>query len=441
MQLHKALALMLIDHGVDTMFGLIGDANLFFAHSFAEQPKVRFVDAAHEAAAVLMAFGYASKSQKLGVATVTRGPGLTNTVTALVEAVKARMPLLVICGDTEHRSRGNPQDIPQRDLVVSVGVGFEQARAPKTALTDLAIAIRRANVERRPIVFEVAPEMMWEDITYAINRPTIANPSSQPDDDSIDKALGIVASCRRPLLVAGRGAVAARSTLIELGERIGAPVATSLGGKDLFRGADFDLGIMGTFSDEVATQTILEADCLLVFGAGLNSFTTAARSLTKNKAIIHCDIDASRIGQHTGVDAALVGDAATVADKLGQWLKAADMAPTTFRSEALAQRLRGRAATETAATETARGTVDLRQALRVIDDAVPANRIFATDAGRFIGVAWTDVHVEDPTSFVFPVNFGSIGTGLAAGVGAACANRATGRCWSYAVMAGSCWVD
>jgi acetolactate synthase I/II/III large subunit len=420
-QLHKALALALIEHSVDTMFGLIGDANLFFAHSFAEQPQTRFVDAVHEAGAVLMAFGYAAKSQKLGVATITRGPGLTNTATALVEAVKARTALLVICGDTDHRSRGNPQDIPQRDLVVSIGAGFEQLRTPKTALTDLAIAIRRAHVEHRPIVFDVAPEAMWEDIPYMKSRPTIAKPSSQPDDESIDKALGIIASCKRPLLVAGRGAAGAKSELVKLAERIGAPLATSLGGKDLFCGEDFDLGIMGTFSDEAATETILESDCLLVFGAGLNPFTTASRSLTDNKAIIHCDIDARRIGQHTRVDAALVGDTATVADKLGKWLSSADLAPSAFRSPALAQRLRNRSVTKATPTVSPAGTLELREALGVIDDAVPANRIFATDAGRFIGVAWTDVHVEDPTSFIFPVNFGSIGTGLAAGIGAACA--------------------
>jgi thiamine pyrophosphate-dependent acetolactate synthase large subunit-like protein len=181
MELHKALAKSLTAHGVDTMFGVIGDANMFFAHSFADEPSTQYIGATNEAGAVMMAFGYASKSGRLGVATVTRGPGLSNTVTGLIEAVKGRIPLLLICGDTERYSRGNPQDIPQRDLVVSTGAGFEQLRTPQTGLTDLAIAIRRAVVERRPIVFNVVPEAMWADVSYEFVQKSTGAASTQPD--------------------------------------------------------------------------------------------------------------------------------------------------------------------------------------------------------------------------------------------------------------------
>jgi thiamine pyrophosphate-dependent acetolactate synthase large subunit-like protein len=420
MELHKALAKSLTAHGVDTMFGVIGDANMFFAHSFADEPSTQYIGATNEAGAVMMAFGYASKSGRLGVATVTRGPGLSNTVTGLIEAVKGRIPLLLICGDTERYSRGNPQDIPQRDLVVSTGAGFEQLRTPLTGLTDLAIAIRRAVVERRPIVFNVVPEAMWADVSYEFVQKSIGATSTQPDEISLDTALGIIASCRRPLVVAGRGAVAARRALVKLAERIGAPLATSLGGKDLFRGEDFDLGIMGTLAHEAALQTMLEADCVLAFGIGLNSFTTASRSLTDGKAIVHCDIDASLIGRHTKVDAAVAGDASVVAGTLVEWLDAAEIPPTSFRTPELLQRLRSNEATGVAGSAAgAPGTVDLLTALRTIDEMVPAQRIFATDAGRYIGTSWTQIHVEDPNDFVFAVNFGAIGLGVAAGIGAA----------------------
>src|SRR5690606_11209308 len=98
-----------------------------------------------------------------------------------------------------------------------------------------------------------------------------------PDEAALDAAVGIIASANRPVVLAGRGAAgpAARSALLRLAERIGAPVATTLRGKDLFRGERFDLGIYGTLSHEVALETLGRSDCLIAFGASLNKWTTA----------------------------------------------------------------------------------------------------------------------------------------------------------------------
>src|SRR5690242_16219692 len=108
-RVHEALAAALAADGVDTMFGLIGDSNLFMVQAFVEQHDGRYVSAVHEAGAVMMAHGYACRSGRLGVATVTQGPGLSNTVTALIEAVRAGTPLLLVCGDTVPGSPANLQ--------------------------------------------------------------------------------------------------------------------------------------------------------------------------------------------------------------------------------------------------------------------------------------------------------------------------------------------
>ncbi|HUE34247.1 MAG TPA: thiamine pyrophosphate-binding protein, partial [Mycobacterium sp.] len=88
MFVHEAMANALAASGVDTMFGLIGDANLFFTNAFVEAEGGRYISAVHEASAVMMAQGYALRSGRLGVATVTQGPGLTNTATALIDTVR-----------------------------------------------------------------------------------------------------------------------------------------------------------------------------------------------------------------------------------------------------------------------------------------------------------------------------------------------------------------
>src|SRR5690606_6878957 len=123
MTVFAALARALGDLGVDTMFGLIGDANLFFADAFVREQGGRYVSATHENSAVLMALGYAQVTGKVGVATVTHGPGLTNTITALVEGVKGTMPMVLIAGDTAIIDKDNFQNVPQREHVHAAGAG------------------------------------------------------------------------------------------------------------------------------------------------------------------------------------------------------------------------------------------------------------------------------------------------------------------------------
>ncbi|HLQ84911.1 MAG TPA: thiamine pyrophosphate-binding protein, partial [Salinisphaeraceae bacterium] len=98
MKVYEAIARTLADIEVTQLFGLIGDANLFLVDSYIRDCKGQYIPAVHEAGAVQMAMGYAQASGKTGVATVTHGPGLTNTVTALVEGVKSAIPTVVLAG-------------------------------------------------------------------------------------------------------------------------------------------------------------------------------------------------------------------------------------------------------------------------------------------------------------------------------------------------------
>ena len=135
----------------------------------------------NEAGGVLAANGYARTSGRLGVATVTHGPALTNTVTALVESVRDHTPLLLLAGDTAVVDRENLQNISQRDVVMPTGAGFEQVRAPETVAEDLARAIRRAVLERRPVVLNVPVEFQWQQVEYSPTPPTLVG---QPGGDA-----------------------------------------------------------------------------------------------------------------------------------------------------------------------------------------------------------------------------------------------------------------
>ncbi len=424
MKVYTAIAKTLVDNGVNTMFGVIGDANLFFADSFSRDFQGRYVSASNESGAVLMALGYASVSGRLGVATTTYGPALTNTITALIEGVKGQKPVVVICGDTPADMRENLQDVPQRELVAPTGAGFEQARSPATIVYDLTQAIRRAQLERRPIVFNVPSTFQSQDIEYE------RLPHRLPDvrtwslgNDDIDDAVGIIAAARRPIVLAGRGAVisGARESLIKLARRIEAPLATTLGAKDLFAGEDFNLGLFGTLSNPIAVDAIMSSDCVIAFGASLNRYTTSQGSFRKGKRIIQCNLEPSEVGKNFLPTAGVVGDPAQVAEIIVNYLDEAEIPPSGFRSAELDASLKRFSWESDAPDRSTSVTVDVRRALIEIDKALPKDRVVVVDGGRFMTEPYKVMGVNNPRDFVFTSNTGSIGLGLSYAIGAGCA--------------------
>ena len=215
----------------------------------------------------------------------------------------------------------------------------------------------------------------------------------------------------------GAGTPQARAALLRLADRLGAPVATTLRGKDLFRGERFNLGIHGTLSHSVALEVFNASDCLIAFGASLNRWTTAEGSLLAKKQVVQVDVDRDSINRYSVTDAAVIGDAAVTADTIVTWLDEADAKPTGFASDELAERLA--AGPDDAYTDRSTGqTVDIRTALRMIDQAFPADRTVVLDGGRFIRHTFTALRVPEPSAFVHTLNFGAIGLGMANAVGA-----------------------
>ncbi len=419
MKVHAAVARALADNGVDTLFGLLGDANLFMVDEFVRTQGGRYLGTAHEAGAVLAANGFAHFSGRVGVATVTHGPALTNTVTGLVEGVKAGTPLLLLAGDTPVADKYNLQNIDQAAVVRATGAGFEQMRTAATAPADVSFALWRAATEHRPIVLNMPRDLQWQDVDYeAVGFGPVQSQAITPDPVALDRAVGIVATARRPIVLAGRGALHARPALLRLAERLEAPLATTLQGKDLFRGEPYNLDLFGTLSHEVAIDTIRAADCIVAFGASLNHWTTADGAYTRGKRVIQVDVDPRAIGAYAKIDAAVVGDSSTSADAILSWLDEAEVEPSGARTEDLLNRLsRFRpSAGEDLSTDT---TVDLRSAMLAVEAAVPRDRNTVVDGGRFARDAFTLFHAPDPQSFLMTVNYGSIGLGMGNAVGAA----------------------
>ncbi|MEN2742837.1 thiamine pyrophosphate-dependent enzyme, partial [Microbacterium sp. X-17] len=240
-----------------------------------------------------------------------------------------------------------------------------------------------------------------------------------PDPDMLDLAVGTIASARRPVVVAGRGASTpdAREALLRLAGRLGAPVATTLKAKDLFRGERFDLGFFGSLAHAVALDTIQASDCVIVFGGSLNKWTTAEGSLLAGKRVVQVDVDRDALGRSARVDVAILGDAAATADAMVELLDEASTEPTGFASHALAERLA--AVREEYTDHSTSATVDIRTALDRIDARFPADRNLVFDAGRWVFKGFTMLHVPEPSAYVHSLNFGAIGLGMGTAIGAA----------------------
>ncbi len=426
MKTHQAIAKALADNGVDTIFGLVGDANMFLIDSFVRDCGGSFVAAGHETGAALMALGYASLSGKVGVCSTTHGPAVSNTVTALIEGVKGSVPIVLLCGDTKVEEREQNQNIPQRDIIVATGAGFEQVRSPKTAVEDLARAIRRATMEHRPVALNVPVEFDWKDVDYQPIQ--VLSPDTRAlvgESVDLDNAIGVIAASSRPVILAGRGAATpeARDAIVRLAKRIQAPLATTLKAKDLFRGEDYNLGIAGTVSTPATVETITEADCVIAFGASLTFRTTSHGAFLAGKRVIQVNLESCEIAKNAQPDVGLVGEPGRVADLIHHWLDEAEVPPSGWYGEELKARIASDLPELDPELDYEGGTVNFRRALLRLDEVVPEDRVLVTDGGRFMRHPWTLCRTSGLKAFVAPMNCGSIGLGFSHAIGASYAAK------------------
>ena len=417
--MHQSVAQAVWDHDIETIFGLVGDANLFMANHFVNGCGGKMIPAAHDGGTVLMAHAYTQVTGKVGVATVTQGPGLTNCFTALHEGVVARRPMILLCGDTPVTAPFHPQNIDQREIVKATGAGFEQVKLPDTAARDVANAFYRARKERRPIVVNIPADFMWSEVEHKkVVYPFFETPACISEGPVHEDAIGMIISAKRPIILAGAGAVSARDNLIALAERMDAPLATTLKGTGLFKGHPKNIGYFGTLSTAEAYKVIGAADCVIAFGALLHFWTTDRGELLKDKRVVQVNNSQAEVGTYYRPDAVLVADAAKTADNILYWLDEAEIPPSGFANAILSEHdisvhPRGDPKNST------EGCISLEYALDRLNEELPEDRIMLTDGGRYITEVWCRVGVPDPNSFHMSDNFAAIGQGMQQAIGAA----------------------
>jgi thiamine pyrophosphate-dependent acetolactate synthase large subunit-like protein len=414
----------LAELGVRDAFGVLGSGN-FIATQAMHASGVAFHHARHEGGAICMADGYARVTGRVGVCSVHQGPGFTNTMTGLTEAAKARTPLLLIAGEAPAAAVRSNFRLDQAGLAETVGAVAERVHSGESAAEDVARAFRRAQVERRPVLLSMPLDVQTE--PAAATRPSSPGLPSPPAPSSLDQVVDRIAAARRPLILAGRGAVlaGAREPLEALGDAIGAVLATSAMGHGLFTGSPWAVGISGGFASPLAARLISSSDLVLAFGAALTRWTTKDGALIADAKVVHVDLDAD--AAHRPVDVAVIGDAAATARALLD----AGVQNAGVRDDALAAEIAtGSWRDEPYEDVGGDGHIDPRTLSIALDALLPAERTVAVDSGHFMGFPPMYLRVPDPAGFVFTQAFQSIGLGLASGIGAAIArpDRLTVAC-------------
>jgi thiamine pyrophosphate-dependent acetolactate synthase large subunit-like protein len=423
--------------GVRDAFGVLGSGN-FLATQALHAAGAAFHHARHEGGAICMADAYARVSGRVGVCSVHQGPGFTNAMTGLVEAAKARTPLLVIAGEAPAAALKSNFRVDQAGLAATVGAIPERIHSGASAAADTARALRRAELERRPVLLNMPLDVQAQPAGENVGAPpagAAAGPGSPasagpgnafqrpaPATEAVEAVAALIGAARRPLILAGRGAVlaGAREPLEALGDAIGALLATSAMGHGLFAGSPWAIGISGGFVSPVAARLIPEADLVLAFGASLTRWTTRDGALIGSEAkVVQVDVDDEALGGHRPVDVGVVADAAAAARALAEALPRGGQG---WRSDALAQQIAAGSWHDDAYEDAGHdGRMDPRTLSIALDATLPADRTVVVDSGHFMGFPPMYLRVPDAAGFVFTQAYQSIGLGLANAIGAAVA--------------------
>ena len=318
----------LADQGVEHIFGYPGGAVLPIYDAIFQQDKVRHILVRHEQGAVHAAEGYARSTGKVGTVLVTSGPGATNAVTGLTDALCDSIPLVVITGQVPTHLIGN--DAFQECDTVGITRPCTKYNYLVKTVADLPRVLHEAfhiaaSGRPGPVVVDIPKDVQFAKGTYSKPKEFAHKgyrPKLKGDADKIKQAVEMMAAAKRPLLYTGGGVInsgpAASAALRDLGKLTGFPVTSTLMGLGAFPAADPQwLGMLGMHGTWEANWAMHDCDLMVCVGARFDDrITGRLDAFSPGSKKIHIDIDPSSINKNVKVDLGIVGDCAHVLEDM-----------------------------------------------------------------------------------------------------------------------------
>jgi acetolactate synthase-1/2/3 large subunit len=330
----------MVDHGVKHIFGYPGGAVLPIYDEIFQQSDVEHILVRHEQGAGHAAEGYARSTGKPGVVLVTSGPGATNMVTPLADALMDSIPLVCITGQVPTHLIGN--DAFQECDTVGITRPCTKHNWLVRDIKDLAKVLHEAfyvatTGRPGPVVVDVPKDVQFATGTYTPPRKSDVHVSYKPqtkgDPGQICKAVALMANAKRPVIYTGGGVINAggdaSQTLRALVEATGFPITSTLMGLGAYPASGKNwLGMLGMHGTYEANMAMHDCDVMLCIGARFDArITGRTDAFSPGSKKIHIDIDPSSINKNIRVDVPIIGDAGSVMEDLLKAFKAEGKKP------------------------------------------------------------------------------------------------------------------
>ena len=412
--------------GVDVVFGYPGGANLPTYDAFVDA-GIRHVLVRHEAGGGHAAEGYAKATGKVGVAFGTSGPGATNLITPITDAMMDSVPTVFITGQVRTELLGTDgfQEADMMGITMPIVKHSFMLRHPLELPRMIHEAFHVARSGRPgPVVVDIPQDLSRADIDYQpvtdVHLPGY-QPTIEGNTKQIRQAAKALAAARRPVIYAGGGVISAEASgqLTQLVREGGFPITCTLMGLGAFPAPDPQwLGMLGMHGTRSANYAMDEADLIVAVGARFDDRITGKLSEFAPRAkFIHIDVDPAEISKNIPAHIPIVGDARNVLEKLIVEYRATEA--DRGRLEEWWDRIRGwQAKHPLGYADSADSEIKPQYAVQALYEATGGEAIVASDVGQH--QMWTAqyFHFDKPRRWINSGGLGTMGFGLPAAMGA-----------------------
>src|SRR5271154_991985 len=420
------------EEGVEHVFGYPGGAVLYLYDELFKQDKVKHILVRHEQGAVHAADGYARSTDKVGVALVTSGPGVTNAVTGITTAYMDSIPLVVIAGQVPTYAIG--EDAFQECDTVGITRPCVKHNFLVKDVKDIALTIKKAfyiaaTGRPGPVVVDIPKDITAPTQKAEFKYPQSStmrsyNPVVKGDSGQIKKAAQILLAARRPMVYAGGGVIQGRaaSELTEFVRLLGFPCTNTLMGLGGYPATDQQLvGMLGMHGTYEANMAMQHCDVLLAVGARFDDrvIGNPKHFFQEPRTIIHIDIDPSSIAKRVKADVPIVGDVREVLSDLIQQLKATKEKPDPIALNqwwAQIEQWRGRDCLKYDRTSK---LIKPQHVVEALYEVTKGDAFVTSDVGQHQMWAAQYYKFNKPRRWITSGGLGTMGFGFPAAIGAA----------------------
>jgi acetolactate synthase-1/2/3 large subunit len=415
--------------GVDTVFGIPGGANLP-TYDALYDAGIRHILCRHEQGAGHAAEGYAKASGKVGVALATSGPGATNLVTAIADAVMDSVPTVFITGQVRTDLIGTDgfQEADVTGITMPIVKHSLMIQDPREIPTAIHEAFHIARTGRPgPVLIDIPQDLSRADINYE-PADEVRLPGYQPTTEGNAKQIRLaakaLANSRRPVIYAGGGVINANAAaeLTELCRSEKFPVTCTLMGLGAFPAPDEQwLGMLGMHGARAANYAMDEADLIVAIGARFDDRVTGKLSEFAPRAkFVHIDVDPAEISKNVPAHIPIVGDAKKILPKLTREYRALET--DSSRLEGWWQRINGWRDKHPLTYEDSADTeIKPQFMVEAMFEATGGDAIITSDVGQHQMWAAQYYHFSKPRRWLNSGGLGTMGVGLPFAIGAAMA--------------------